>query len=260
MKRGQKSFHKFRPAEVNLLLGGGISMNKRQGRENKTMFFFTFNKNGLHRAGTVALCAVCLAGTLGLVSHFSGQNVAAQAGTERTINSTQDIAGYFADHGFEIDVASATVDEVKIPKDWDDSFLAFNTVVGESGSTLEKYKGKTVEKWVALCPGMSSGDEKTNCVLLVYKKSPIGAYLLEQPSGEVTGLTTGAAEQAQQTAAQQFGEEALETSADEDMSGDDAMTPDTDPPTVSEDVPQLDDGVIVPEAQSAAQTSAWPVE
>ena len=81
---------------------------------------------------------------------------------------------------------------MKIPKKWDDSFTAFNQVVGESGLTLADYKGKTVEKWTVLCPARSDGATDTYCVLLVYKAKPVGAYLLEKPSGEVSGLITAA--------------------------------------------------------------------
>ena len=91
-----------------------------------------------------------------------------------------------------MDLSTAAVDKVKIPKKWDDSFSAFNQVVEESGLTLENYKGKTVEKWTALCPTRSDGAQDSYAVLLVYKAQPIGAYLLEKPSGEVTGIVTAA--------------------------------------------------------------------
>ena len=104
-------------------------------------------------------------------------------------------------------MSTAAVDKVKIPKKWDDSFTAFNQVVGESGLTLADYKGKTVEKWTVLCPARSDGATDTYCVLLVYKAKPVGAYLLEKPSGEVSGLIT-----ASQTAAEAE-QQAAETSA-----------------------------------------------
>ena len=47
-------------------------------------------------------------------------------------------------------------------------------------------------------------------VLLVYKAKPVGAYLLEKPSGEVSGLITAAQTAAEQQAAEQ---QAAETSA-----------------------------------------------
>ena len=180
------------------------------------MFLFTVTKPRLRQAGALALCAICLAGTVTAAVHFANDSVTASAGvSEQTvIQTTQDIATYFTGYGFEVDLATAAVDKVKIPKQWDDSFAAFNQVVGESGLTLESYKGKTVEKWTALCPALSDGENDTYCVLLVYKTQPVGAYLLEKPSGEVTGLVSAA----QQTAAAAetetaAGEDTTQTSA-----------------------------------------------
>ena len=182
------------------------------------MFMFTVTKPGLRQAGALALCAVCLSGTIAAAVHFTGQGAAVAAAAPVTgVETTQDIATYFTGYGFEVDLATATVDKVKIPRKWDDSFTAFNQVVEESGLTLADYKGKTVEKWTVLCPTRSNGERDTYCVLLVYKGKAIGAYLLEKPGGEVTGLLTAAqtaAEQARQTAADPEGEEAAETSAD----------------------------------------------
>ena len=157
------------------------------------MFLFTVTKPGLRQAGALALCAVCLAGTVTAAVRLAGKS--------------QDIGTYFTGYGFEVDLSTAAVDKVKIPKKWDDSFTAFNQVVGESGLTLADYKGKTVEKWTVLCPARSDGATDTYCVLLVYKAKPVGAYLLEKPSGEVSGLIT-----ATQTAAEAE-QQAAETSA-----------------------------------------------
>lgn len=171
------------------------------------MFLFTVTKPGLRQAGALALFAVCLAGTVTAAVRLAGKSVAASATVQTTIENTQDIGTYFTGYGFEVDLSTAAVDKVKIPKKWDDSFTAFNQVVGESGLTLADYKGKTVEKWTVLCPARSDGATDTYCVLLVYKAKPVGAYLLEKPSGEVSGLIT-----ATQTAAEAE-QQAAETSA-----------------------------------------------
>lgn len=195
------------------------------------MFVLTLGKNGLRRLGAVAVAGVALAGVVFAAgSFFRNDDVAAPTAaaaseaqkvdpTKMKIENTDSIAEFFKAYGMEVDLSTATVDKVKIPKKWDESFSAFNTVVKESGISLEKNKGKTVEKWLALCPGRSTGDQKVYGVLLVYKEQPVGAYLLAQPSGEVTGLTTAAQtaapltdEQAAQTAAG-FGEAADETGA-----------------------------------------------
>ena len=126
------------------------------------------------------------------------------------IETTQDIGTYFTGYGFDTDLASAAVDKVKIPKKWDDSFAAFNQIVQESGLDLADYKGKTVEKWTVLCPQLSTDDHDTYCVLLVYKAKAVGAYLLQKPSGEVTGLITAAKAGAEAASE----EETVEISAD----------------------------------------------
>ena len=185
------------------------------------MFLFTVSKPGLRQAAALTLCAVCLTGTVAAAVHFAGQSVKTNAAPDTgTIETTQDIGTYFTGFGYEVDLASATVDKVKIPKKWDDSFAAFNQVVGESGADLSPYKGRTVEKWTALCPVRSDGEKDSYCVLLVYKAKAIGAYLLEKPSGEVTGLISAAKASAEtgspaaQTAAEADGEGTEQVSAD----------------------------------------------
>ena len=72
---------------------------------------------------------------------------------------------------------------------------------------LTRYKGKTVEKWTALIPAASRGDVSSYGVLLVYRKKAVGAYLLEKPSGVVTGLKDAQTAMALQEAEQVSGED-----------------------------------------------------
>lgn len=195
------------------------------------MFVLTLGKKGLRRLGAAAVCGIALAGAVLAVSGFihAGDDAleasasAAQSGAgtlPAEIGGAEDIAAFFKNFGLEVDLTTATVDKVKVPKKWDESFSAFNGVVKESGFDLQQVKGKTVEKWLVECPARSTGDQTCQCVLLVYKQKPAGAYLLNEPSGEVLGLAGAAAtpaplseEQAAQTAAS-FGEDAAEASAD----------------------------------------------
>ncbi|MDD4850761.1 MAG: DUF4830 domain-containing protein [Gemmiger sp.] len=208
------------------------------------MFLFTISKPGLRQAAALTLCAVCLTGTVAAAVHFAGQSVSANATAEvGTIETTQDIATYFNGYGFEVDLSGAAVDKVKIPKKWDDSFAAFNQVVGESGLDLAGYKGRTVEKWTALCPARSNGEKDCYCVLLVYKAKAVGAYLLEKPSGEVTGLITAA-----KTAADAAAEnETAETSAQAQGEAEAAAAAEIDP-----DAAQT--------SADAPADAAWPTE
>ena len=83
------------------------------------MFLFTMTKPGLRQAGALALCAVCLTGAIAAAVHFSGRRRYRQGRQPSPgIETTQDIAEFFTGHGFEVDLASAAVDKVKIPKKW----------------------------------------------------------------------------------------------------------------------------------------------
>lgn len=172
------------------------------------MFVVTLNKQSLKKLGLGAMCCALVVCSALLGRYISTRTVAASASVNK-IESAQDIQTWFTGYGLDVDGASITVDKVKIPRKWDDSFSAFNGVVQQSGMDLARCKGKTVEKWVALIPAASSGETSRYGVLLVWRKKAVGAYLLERPSGTVVGLKDMQAAMAQ----------ALETSG-EDYSGD----------------------------------------
>ena len=161
-------------------------------------------------------------------------------------------------YGLEVDGASITADKVKIPRKWDDSFSAFNGVVQQSGMDLARYKGKTVEKWTALIPAASRGDVSSYGVLLVYKKKAVGAYLLEKPSGTVTGLkdaqTAMALQEAEQVSGEDFSGDWGERHEDELTDGQAQQTSGED---FSGDWGERHDGELGAEGQ-AQQTSGEP--
>lgn len=175
------------------------------------MFVVTLNQTSLKKFGLgVACCALVVFSAM--LGRYISTRTAPVAASVNKIESAQDIQTWFTGYGLDVDGATITADKVKIPRKWDDSFSAFNGVVQQSGMDLTRYKGKTVEKWTALIPAASRGDVSSYGVLLVYRKKAVGAYLLEKPSGTVTGL-----KDAQTTMAAQ--EQAEEVSG-EDYSGD----------------------------------------
>ena len=173
------------------------------------MFVVTLSKTSLKKLGAGAACCALVVFSAMLGRFISTRTVAVAAPVNH-IESAQDIQTWFTGYGLEVDGASITADKVKIPRRWDDSFSAFNGVVQQSGMDLARYKGKTVEKWTALIPAAGSGDTSRYGVLLVYRKKAIGAYVLEKPSGTVTGLQdarTAMALTEQQEAEQVSGED-----------------------------------------------------
>ncbi len=151
------------------------------------MFMLTIQKGNLKKLGAVVLCGAVIAAAAaagGLVRKNTNRTVAASA----TISSTQDIQSYFLGFGLEVDPTDITADKVKVPRKWDDSFAAFNKIVSQSGRDLTECKGKTVEKWLASIPSLADGGQTVYGVLLVRSQKVVGAYLLEKPSGNVSGL------------------------------------------------------------------------
>ena len=153
------------------------------------MFVFTFRKGGLRRLAAVCLCGAAIVGAAAAgIAWNRAQSTPANAALTQQITGSQDIASFLAGYGLEVDPTSAEVMAVKVPRKWDESFEAFHAVVQQSGLTLEKCKGKQVDKWTVPVPALCDDTKKTYAVVLVYKNEPQGAYLLEKPSGEVKAL------------------------------------------------------------------------
>ena len=170
------------------------------------MFVITLSRTSLKKLGLGAMCCALVVCSALLGRYISTRTVTAAASVNK-IESAQDIQTWFTGYGLDVDAATIAADKVKIPRRWDDSFSAFNGVVQQSGMDLTRYKGKTVEKWTALLPAVSKGDTMSYGVLLVYKKKAIGAYLLEKPSGVVTGLKDAQTAMAMQEATEVSGED-----------------------------------------------------
>ena len=175
------------------------------------MFVVTLNQTSLKKFGLGVMCCALVVFSALLGRYISTRTAPVSASINK-IESAQDIQTWFTGYGLDVDGATITADKVKIPRKWDDSFSAFNGVIQQSGMDLTRYKGKTVEKWTALIPAASKGEASSYGVLLVYRKKAVGAYLLEKPSGIVTGLKDAQTAMAQQ-------EQAEEVSG-EDFSGD----------------------------------------
>ncbi len=244
------------------------------------MFVLTLGKTGLRRLGAVAVAGVALAGVLFAAGSFwkgNAEAVSAPVGEQKSaapnpaeikISNSEGLDQFFKAYGLEVDLADSLVDKVKIPKKWDESFSAFNTVVKDSGFDLEKYKGKTVEKWLVHCPSISNGQQKTYGVVLVYKQQPVGTYLLYKPSGEVTGLAMPApapdpaaqtnaplTEEEAAAAAAEFGSEAPEVQANTAPA---EQTPQQTPGQAGEQISEANAEAVNEEMLAAA--GAEPVE
>ena len=128
------------------------------------------------------------------------------------------------------------------PTTWSKAAKLSSHFLGILTSSTAAVVRSTSKPWTVLCPALSADGQDTYCVLLVYKGKAVGAYLLEQPSGEVNGLITAAQTMAQAEA------DAAETAAD-------AAPPEEDT-EVSADAGTEDTEVSV----DLSDAGPWPVE
>lgn len=153
------------------------------------MFMVTVHKSSWRRFFAMLGCAVVLSGVfLGVNTLADGARATAAAASGDTVKSAEDMANFLLGYGVEVDVSTAQVLQVTIPKKFDESFKAFNEVIQDCGMDLAKHKGKLVEKWVLQSPNRTVEDQTAYAVLLVRNARVIGGYLLYQPSGEVLSL------------------------------------------------------------------------
>ncbi|MDL2215762.1 DUF4830 domain-containing protein [Ruminococcaceae bacterium OttesenSCG-928-N02] len=169
------------------------------------MHVFTVNKKAIQKAALIVCCAVLLVVSVFTIGSVITGRTTQTSGKPTTVENTGEMVSYLMGYGLEVDVTTARLENGRIPKKFDESFVAFNEVIIEGGGDLAGYKNKKIEKWSFTIPALSSGDETANAVLIVYKGKVIGSYILMQPSGEVLAITAANAQQ--------------QTPAGEDISG-----------------------------------------
>ncbi len=160
------------------------------------MFMVTLEKRNLRRVVAVALVGAAVCG-LWFARQYYKNNAQGGASSIVQVTTTEDIQTYFTGYGITIDQATLSADKVQVPTTWDDSFVAFNEVVAQSGYDLSAVKGEAIEKWVAEIPAQSTGEETQYGVILLQDSNIVGAYLLQKPSGEVTGVDDAVAAMAE---------------------------------------------------------------
>lgn len=149
------------------------------------MFVLTLNKrkNGKLIAIVLAVILFALA-FLGCKKLFFKEKEVSSSKEHLKMETTQQMADYVLSKGYTVDLQSAQVKEVKIPKKFDTEFENFNRKISQTdGLSLEKYKNDKVNKWTFDITDYGVKDKTAVAVLLVKKEKLIGAYILQQPEG-----------------------------------------------------------------------------
>lgn len=155
------------------------------------MFVLTINKRqgGRILAGVLGVC-VAIGAAMGIKNFiFRDRETAATPKAGFEMETTQQMADYILAKGYTVDLQSAQVKEVRIPKKFDAEFENFNDKIKVTdGLSLEKYKNDKVNKWTFNITDYDVQDKTAVAVLLVKKDKLIGAYLIQQPDGTAHSL------------------------------------------------------------------------
>ena len=156
------------------------------------MFVLTFNgkKGGKALAALMAVCFILGIATGIRKFVFSRRDTVAAPKTDLTMATTQQMAEYIFSKGYTVDLQSAQVKEVRIPKKFDREFENFNNKIKfTDGLSLEKHKNDKVNKWTFDIVDYDEEGKTAVAVMLVKKDKLIGTYIIQQPEGTAHSLS-----------------------------------------------------------------------
>lgn len=156
------------------------------------MFVLTLNRKSGRRimVAVLAVCFVLAAACTVKNFIFRNQETLAVAKQNFEMTTTQQMADYILSKGYTVDLQSAQVKEVRIPKKFDAEFSNFNEkIMGTDGLSLEKYKNDKVSKWTFDIVDYDVEGKTAVAALLIRKDKLIGAYLIQLPEGTAHSLS-----------------------------------------------------------------------
>ena len=156
------------------------------------MFVLTLNKKsgGKIVKTVLAVCFILAVACTVRRVVFTKREAVSVTKTTFEMATTQQMADYILSKGYTVDLQSAQVKEVKIPKKFNAEFENFNDKIKQTdGLSLEKHKNDKVSKWTFDIVDYDVEGKTAVAVLLVHKEKLIGAYVIQQPDGTAHSLS-----------------------------------------------------------------------
>ena len=106
------------------------------------------------------------------------------------IRTDEDRKNFLAQYGYTVEAEPLESVEVRIPKEFDKVFAAYNALQKNEGLDLGRYKGKTVMRYTYKVTNYEGYGDPVYASLLVYKNKIIGGDVCSaDPAGFAHGLT-----------------------------------------------------------------------
>ncbi len=144
--------------------------------------------------GVAVACAaaVVLAGLLGSSTAAASTNRPSPKG----VKTAEDRVAYLEGYGWLVNPEPIAVEELLIPKEFDETYNEYLELQTSQGFDLTKYQGKRVKRYAFEILNYPTGETGVQAGILVYKNTVIGGEVLSaQLNGFLHGLAMPEADQ-----------------------------------------------------------------
>lgn len=153
------------------------------------MFIFTAKVNR-RRIALGAAAAILLCGAVAAAGLFLGRGEAVSTATgPKGVRTNEDRVAYLQGFGWEVSPEPLSVEELAIPKEFDETYTQYLELQSGQGFDLTQYSGKRVKRYTYEVYNYPTGEAGILAGILVYKNTVIGGDVLSnQLGGFIHGL------------------------------------------------------------------------
>ncbi len=139
----------------------------------------------------VAIAAAALLSIAAIAAGtFRTQDAAASAVADpKGVKTNEDRVSYLESYGWAVEDAPIAVEELLIPKEFDETYTQYLQLQEDQGFDLTKYRGKQVKRYTYVITNYPTGETGVQASLLMYRSTVVGGDVLSpQLGGFIHGL------------------------------------------------------------------------
>lgn len=156
------------------------------------MFIRSIKMNTIKLVSIAALAVIAITALFIFIPSYEGSAAVMKSNEIRfdKIKTESDRASFLSQFGYTVEAQPIEKAEVRIPKEFDRVFAAYNDLQKGEGLDLGRYKGKTVTRYTYKVTNYEGYSDTVYANLLVYKNKVIGGDICSaDPAGFAHGFT-----------------------------------------------------------------------
>lgn len=154
------------------------------------MFIWTTRLTCKKAAAAVLAAALTCGAVFAASGLLHSRSTAASASVSaKGVKSNEDRIAYLASYGWEVSSQPISVEELVIPKEFDDTYTQYLELQTAQGFDLAAYQGKRVKRYSYTVYNYPTGESGIQAGLLLYRNNVIGGDILSTGlNGFIHGL------------------------------------------------------------------------